>query len=248
MKIYTYYFIFSCLIFFVTGCSEDTIDDNGLGNITGIVVEEGTNDPVANVKISTNPVSSTVFSNEDGKFTLNNVPTGDYSIQAKKDGLQTNFEGANVLANTTVEVVFEMQKETAGNKQPSIPTAVSPEDNASGVTVPVKLSWDATDKDDDELTYTLQVRNTQDEKVILVEDIADTTYTVEGLQYDTQYFWQISASDGVNPEVYSPFYAFKTLEVSENRILFTRLINGNQVIFARDSEGEEAIQINIVKQ
>jgi hypothetical protein len=221
------------------GCSEDTIDEKGFGTISGTVVEEGTNEPVENARISTNPASSTVFTDESGKFTLSNIPADDYSVEARKEGLLAKFEGASVMANATVSVVFEMQQETAGNKQPSAPVAVSPQDNARDINVPVKFSWTSIDPDDDDLVYTLEIRNDKDEDVLRVEEIEDTTYTVEGLQYNTKYFWQVTASDDVNPDVLSSIYSFNTLDVSENRILFTRIVNGNSVIFARNSEGIE---------
>ena len=223
----------------VTACSEDTIDDTGFGTITGTVVEDGTNEPVENARISTNPASSTVFTDENGNFTLDNIPADDYSVEARKDGLLTKFEGVSVITNATVSVVFEMQQETAGNKQPSAPMAVSPEDNARDITVPVKFSWVSSDPDDDDLVYHLEIRNDKDEEVLRVEEIVDTTYTVEGLEYNTKYFWQVTASDDVNADVLSPIYAFNTVDASENRILFTRIINGNSVIFSRNNEGVE---------
>ena len=55
------------------GCSEDTIDGYVTGDLTGKVVKEGSNDPIENVRISTNPTSSTVFTNAEGEFVLENI-------------------------------------------------------------------------------------------------------------------------------------------------------------------------------
>lgn len=236
MKKFTY-ILSLAVIFLASACSEDTLDETGFGTITGTVVEEGTNEPVQNARISTNPASSTVFTDEDGNFTLSNIPADDYSVEARKEGLITKFEGASVMADATVNVVFEMQKQTAGNRQPSTPTAVAPEDNAQEIAIPAQLSWTSTDPDNDNLVYALEIRNDKDEEILRVEEITDTTYTVEGLEYNTRYFWQVTASDGINSDVLSPFYAFRTMDVSESRILFTRVIEGNNVIFARDSQG-----------
>lgn len=233
------YILSLAVIFIASACSEDTLDETGFGTITGTVVEEGTNEPVENARISTNPASSTVFTDENGSFSLKDIPADDYSVEARKEGLITKFEGASLMPDAVVNVVFEMQQETAGNKQPSAPAAVSPEDNAQDINVPVEFSWTSADPDDDDLLYTLEIRNDKDEEVLRVEEIKDTTYTVEGLRYNTKYFWQVTASDDINPDVLSPIYAFNTLDVSENRILFTRIINGNSVVFARNSEGNE---------
>ena len=235
-------YILIALVFpaFLLGCSEDTIDDTGLGTITGKVVEEGTNQPVENARISTNPASSTVFTDENGDFVLNDIPAEDYSVEARKEGLLTQFQGASVMADATVNVIFEMQTETSGNRPPGTPTAVSPVDKAQGVEIPVVFTWTATDPEEDDLTYQLEIRNDQDEEIFLFNNIQDTTYTVEGLDYGAKYFWQVRASDDVNQEVLSPLYSFRTMDVPENnRILFTRIIGGNSVIYARDMEENE---------
>ena len=233
--------IFITLIVIISflGCSEDTIDDTGLGTITGSVVREGTNEPVENAKISTNPSSSTVFTDENGEFILANIPAGDYSVEARKEGLLTQFEAASVLANTRINVIFEMQRETAGNKPPTTPEAIYPIDNAEGVALTTDFKWSATDPEEDELIYDVEIRNEQDEEILLFEDITDTTFTVEGLNANSKYFWQVSASDEVNPEVLSPIYSFTTADFPEGRILFTRTIGGNNVIFSRDNDGNE---------
>ena len=239
MKIKIYTTVVLSLMFFFISCSEDTLDDSGFGTITGTVVEEGSNEPVENARISTNPSSSTVFTDEKGEFVLENVPAGEYSVEARKNSFLSQFEGASVMTNASVNVVFELEKETAGNKPPSAPVAVSPADNEKGLSIPVKLSWTSTDVDDDELTFALEIRNDKDEEILLVEDIEDTTYTVENLDYNTRYFWQVAASDGINSQVLSPLYAFRTMDVSSSRILFTRQIGGNNVIFAVDNDGNE---------
>ena len=42
-------------------CNEDKIGENEFGTLKGKVVASGSNAPLENVRIATNPVSSTVF-------------------------------------------------------------------------------------------------------------------------------------------------------------------------------------------
>lgn len=227
-------------VLFFSGCSEETIDDIGSGTITGVVVEEGTNEPVENARISTNPATSTVFTDENGEFILKGIPPEDYAVQAQKESFLTQIETATVTADGSTNVIFELRDETAGNDPPVTPEAIFPEDNASAIAPPVTFVWNSADPENDDLSYQLEIRNAQDERVVMFEDIADTTYTVEGLDYNSKFFWQITASDDINPEVLSPLYSFRTKDVPEDsRILFTRQINGNSVIFTRNEEGEE---------
>ncbi len=220
-------------------CSEDTIASFGTGTITGKVVKNGENEPLENVKVSTSPASSTVFTDENGDFVLNDVPEGEYSVQAKKDGYLTQFEGASVLVSAEVNVIFEMLPEGANNRQPAVPQAVFPADNAQAQALEIDFSWIGSDPEMDALSYELELRNDINNDVLTYSNIPDTTFTVSGLNFGYKYFWQIKASDDINEPVLSSVYSFKTLKIPNNRIFYVRRENGNSIIFTRDENGNE---------
>ena len=230
-------FIFLLLAVSFIGCSEDTIGAFGNGTITGKVVKDGRNEPIENVKISTNPASSTVFTDEDGNFTLKDVAEGEYSVQAKKEGLLTKFEGVSLRQSSEVNVIFELKPETANNRQPSAPVAIYPLDKATDMDLKVDFIWSATDPENDSLTFALELRNNINNTILNFKDIKDTTYTVEGLNYGYKYFWQITVSDSINEPVLSPVYSFETIDNPSGRFLFVKRVDGNNVIFSGDDEG-----------
>lgn len=221
-------------------CSEDTIDDSATGTLTGTVVLQGSNEPVVNARISTNPVSSTVFTDNNGDFVITDISAGNYSVQAQKDSLIAQFEAVTIVSNATANVVFEMQPQSALNEAPLTPNLISPNDNSTGLSNSVTFTWSSSNtEDEDDINYTLKIRKADNTEILEFEDITDTTFTVDGLAYGTTYFWQVKASDNVAPVVWSEVYSFTTEGFPETRILFTRLINGNNVIFALDAQGNE---------
>ncbi|MBQ4820507.1 carboxypeptidase regulatory-like domain-containing protein [Aquimarina sp. MMG016] len=224
-------------------CSEDTIDLTGFGSVKGIVVKAGTNEPLENVKISTNPGTSTVFTDADGEYHILNVPSGNYSLSAQREGLLAEFESISVIANNELEIVFEMDIETAGNRPPEAAVLDAPADNASEQPIEVKLVWTGKDPDDDTLTYTVSLRNDENSEVELFENITDTTYTLTNLNYGVKYFWQVISSDDINDPVNSASFAFETQNAPNNRIVFTRLVDGNSVIYSADEAGGTLIQL-----
>lgn len=226
------------LIFFIS-CSEDKLDLTSRGTITGKAVTIGDNIPMENVKISTNPVTSIVFTDAQGEFEITDVPIDNYSVQAEKEGFLTQFEGISMIDDGTVNVVFEMEIETANNRPPNAAELISPEDNAINQEVEVELVWSGSDDDGDVLTYSLEVLNDQNSEVLEFTNITDTTYTVSGLKYGTKYFWQVSSSDDINEPTLSDIYAFETLPFPDNRYFYVRKVNGNNVIFSSDIEGNE---------
>lgn len=235
---FKYIFLSLFLLIFIN-CSEDKISLTGTGKITGIAVTLGDNEPMENVKISTNPSTSTVFTDAEGNFEIDEVPVNEYSVQAEKTGFLTQFEGITVTEDGTVNVIFEMDIETANNRPPNAPELISPEDNATDLEVEVELVWSGSDPDNDELTYGLQILNDQNSEVLEFSNISDTTYTVTGLLYGVKYFWQVSASDNINDATLSDVFSFETLDFPDNRYFFVRKINDNNVIFSSDEDGNE---------
>ncbi|MFD2565168.1 carboxypeptidase regulatory-like domain-containing protein [Aquimarina rubra] len=233
--------IFTLLM--ISSCSEDTIDLEGLGAVKGRVVAVGTNEPLENVKISTNPSSSTVFTDANGEYLIENIPSGDYSLSAQREGLLAQFEAISVIADRELEIVFEMDIETAGNRPPDAAVLDSPADNSVDQPLEVTLVWTGSDPDDDTLTYTVTLRNDENSDVEIFENITDTTYTLTNLSYKVKYFWQVSSSDGINDSVNSSIFAFETMSPPNNRIVYTRSVNGNGVIYSANEQGDTEIQL-----
>ncbi|WP_224484878.1 carboxypeptidase-like regulatory domain-containing protein [Robertkochia aurantiaca] len=245
MKTYTFICLL-CIALLSPGCEEETIDVSGEGNLTGRVVSSGENTPLENVKISTNPVTTTVFTDAEGNFAIENISIGEYSVQAELEDFVTAFEAANVIEGETVNVVFELDSVSAKNLVPLKPVLLSPADKEEGLSTDITFVWSSSANDDDDIEYTLTLRNglTNEEQVF--EKLTDTTTTVSNLGIGVNYFWQVKADDGVNETVSSDIAGFTTLDISANRVLFTRNIDGNNVIYSAPDaqaaqEGEEKV-------
>ncbi len=239
MKTKFKYLYLSLLLILFINCSEDKISLTGTGTLTGKAVSVGDFVPLENVKISTNPTSSIVFTNALGEFEIQDLIVDDYSVQAEKDGYLTQFEGINITDNSVVNVIFEMDVETANNRPPDAPILDTPADNAVDIETEVQLIWSGSDPDGDEITYSIEILNDLNSEILEFTNITDTTYTVSGLQYGAKYFWQVAATDDINAPTLSDVYSFETLQFPNNRFVFVRKINGNNVIFSGDEDGNE---------
>lgn len=218
-----------------TGCEEEILDLESKGTIKGRVVQDVTFIPLENVKISTNPTSNTVFTDSNGEFTLS-APVGQYAVQAQKDGFLVSFESATVERGDELQIVFELKLETANNRAPAAPTAVTPVDGATNIAAITTIAWETTDVDDDDLTYTLELRNANTNTIQRFEDLTENSKEVT-LAYGTSYFWQVTASDGINNAVNSAVFNFTTAAFPTNRFLFVKKENGNNVIYSGNGAG-----------
>ena len=220
-------------------CSEETLDESGFGTVKGRVVQAITFEPIANAKVSSNPNSSSVFTDVDGYYTIENIKTGDYAFEARKDGYIAKFEAGTVVKDLVIEVIFELEPVEEINQSPTTPVLLTPTDNATDMSLSVNLTWQSTDVELDPLTYKVTLRNDITNEITVFEDITTASYTLTGLNYSTNYFWEVSVSDGINPEVNSLTQSFRTLEFPNARYLFTRKIGDNNVIFTADDAGNE---------
>lgn len=231
-----------CFLIAMVGCSEERLGESSSGTITGTVIADGTNEKLENVKISTQPSTSTVFTNSNGVFTIENVIDKNYSVQADLDGYISQFEVANVSNGITVELVFEMQLEETANTPPSIPELLFPENNAVDLPNEVTFLWSSMDENEnDEVNYTITLYNDSNEDVKIFESITDTTFTVQNLLSATRYFWQVAANDDVNESVQSALFNFQTIAPLQTDILFVKKVNGNNVIFSGTDDDEAPI-------
>jgi hypothetical protein len=227
------------LLVSMVSCSEEKVTGEEFGTIEGKVVSALNFLPLANAKVFSSPNSSIVFTDEDGKFTVSNVKIGDYSFEAQKDGYITKFESVTVNTDKTTNVVFEMKLSTTNNKPPAAPVLVSPADNAINQALELNLTWTATDPEKDSLKYEVILRKDSNSDVVVYSDITKPNYTLKGLTYSTKYYWQVSVSDGVNPNVLSAVRTFTTTVFPNGRFLFVKKENDNNVIYSGNENGDK---------
>lgn len=220
------------ILLVMVGCSEDTVDFEPTGTITGSVISSIDQEALSNVEISTNPSSSTVFTDSNGDFVINNVLAGSYAVQADAGGFETAFESVTVTGDNISSVAFQLQPSQDDNLSPTAPILVFPEDGADDVELEVVLEWDAFDPEGDELEFIVELRNGTTSEIEMFEVVGDSTLTVTNLNLSTSYFWQVIASDGNNAQVSSSISVFTTLESPSNPLLFVREMSGNNVIFS----------------
>ncbi len=232
--------------FVFKSCSEDTISPILKGKMTGKVVASKDFTPLENVKITLTPGNNTTFTDEKGLFVFEEIEAKDYSVNATKDGYLKNIQSATVKKDDEVNVIFEMDIETALNKAPEAPVLLTPKENEEVQELEVELKWQTTDPDKDTIYYSLEIKSNLDNDIFIVEDLTDTVYKLSNLKYGAKYFWQVSASDKINKKVLSSIGSFAVRPTPENRYFYVRKEEtGNNCIYSASLEGDTPI--NLVK-
>jgi len=242
MKKQLTYSILFFLLVMITSCQEKTFEPEVFGSLFGEVLLNSDNTPLENVKISTNPPTSSIFTDDAGRFALENVPTNSYTIRAEKDGLITSVESVTVYENQTANVIIEMVPDTMDSQTPDAPFDPTPASGSIDQPVDLTLFWSSFDLDGDALLFDVILYNSdQTQSMTLASAVPDSMLEVT-LEYNTTYFWQVSASDGFNDPVFSEVWSFTTEPFPDHRFLFAREVSGKYEIFSSDEEGT-AIQL-----
>ncbi|MFC1924461.1 S8 family serine peptidase, partial [Chloroflexota bacterium] len=80
------------------------------GAITGCVTDAGTELPIEGAEVSDGIRTTT--SGIDGNYSIADVPAGDYTVTAFKDGYNTSFCGVSVISDETTTADFALIEET----------------------------------------------------------------------------------------------------------------------------------------
>lgn len=231
-------YILSFLAVLSLGCSEDTVDVDRQGRLTGTITEKGTNLPLENVKVTTNPASTTVRTDADGNFVIPEILVDDYSVQAELQDFRTAFQAVEILENLTSTVEIEMEATSDTPEPPTVPELVSPADGAEDVPLNVDFVWNPSTSTATDLTYTLELRNGATNEFTSYEIENDTMFSVENLQIATNFFWQVKVNDGENDPVASEVSSFTTISLPNNPFLFVKEEGDNSVIYSGDRDDE----------
>ncbi len=220
----------SAIILTLVSCREEPINPIALGDLFAQVIIESNSEPLVDASVTTNPPTTSLVTDAEGRFVLEDVASGTYSLRIEKDGYVTKLESISILPNQAVNAVIRMVPDSLDNKSPEIPTLIFPLDGAE-INLQEEFIWSATDADKDELKYELIIFNAdQSEAISFAEGITDTMILVDILDYGRSYFWQIVVSDGLE-EVYSQVYPFSVQNIPDFRFSFAQKVDNQFQIF-----------------
>lgn len=102
------------------------------------------------------------------------------------------------------------------NNMPDQPQNVSPDNDATDVSLNTSLNWTCSDPDGDPLTYTVRFGPNSPPYTIVAENYQQTTIDVGPLEYNTQYYWYVVAYDNNDNSRQGLVWNFTTEELAGN--------------------------------
>ena len=133
------------------GCDDETVGPETRGTLTGTVESAETNAPIPRANVTTSPPSQSVLTGEDGTFSLDNIPTGNYTVTASKSDFGSRSVTVRVEEGQTSSASILLEPEN-GAEADSLSAKVTKWVND-------RIDRDTTDADSVFVDVTYRVQN-----------------------------------------------------------------------------------------
>lgn len=94
------------ILFIIISCSQDSLENNEkprYGEITGVVADRATGNPISVVQITLNPTGRSTVTGTDGSYNFQNIEPGEYTVFTDKLGYRKTENYTTVVAGQTAE-------------------------------------------------------------------------------------------------------------------------------------------------
>ncbi len=166
--------------------------------------------PVAGVKVTTLPSTLESISNEDGKFYLDNIGSGEYIVKLQLKDHYDAYLPAEVLAGKKNEIMGTILPYDPKNLPPLAPNKPYPQNNGSIYDTALVIAWTCSDPDSNPIYYDVYFsEQNPPRKCIKFAQREKTNVKIVGLKTGTTYYWQVKVRDYPGAEVFSDVWNFK---------------------------------------
>ena len=108
------------------------------------------------------------------------------------------------------------------NRPPLAPYNPSPSNGAVAGDTSVTLIWDSYDPDQDIMTYDVYFGTNTNLTTRVVAKQAETSFRIEGLSYDTTYYWKVVPKDNRGAKMEGPVWEFNIQEPPKQAMVLVK--------------------------
>lgn len=200
-----------------TSCEDEKVDIEHFGELSGIVYDGETNQPLAGALIATSPASSSVLTTPEGEFSFNKVFTGEVSVTARKKDYISSTIIVSVFDGETTQMSMILQKDEKDYGSVTIYDPV-PGNGAVNQLNSFTMEWkvDQT-KSDISLVYDVYLfKSNSGTQTVVGESLTQKEVVVDNLDNNTTYYWYVVAKYDGNIVANGPTWSFKTGDNTDN--------------------------------
>lgn len=112
MKIKFGSFLLVCamLLCITTSCSDDLVDYDVFGSISGTVIDLDSGNPIQQATVTLSPSGYNTYTGYDGTFEFVDLDARQYTVTVQKTGYITNRKTVTTIAGGNVDISLTLQK------------------------------------------------------------------------------------------------------------------------------------------
>jgi len=206
-------FIYVILLFLLAGCEEQKLDIPKYGSLSGVILDGDDYSPLEGVLVSTSPASSTMLTDAEGRFEIQKVAEGEVAVTARKKDFLSSSVSVSVYEKENTDLTFFLLKDERDVGWVTIYDPV-PGNGAVDQNTSFTFQWKVDQQNKDKkLEYTVYIfESNSTVQQIVGENLTSTEVVVNGLKFDTTYFWYVVAKYEGSKVANSPTWTFKTTQ------------------------------------
>ena len=213
------------------------------GQLSGILRDAITQSSVTGASLTTKPATTVLLTDAEGAFRLDSLATGTYTLYVEKVGYQPDSVAVAITESkpTNIQLMLTPQ---VGNAT-TVPVAPFPAQDAEGQPTELTLAWQSVNSQPDAaIRYDVVLYRADDPAgQTVATNLTDTSFSVSGLEYETTYFWQVTAQDLQGQRTASALWNFRTESFPETVFLYTQRVEGDYEIFSANAERDRIIRL-----
>jgi len=238
-----FFLLLTAVVLLFYGCKEEKLDVYATGILDGTVMDFTSEDNLSGAILTTNPPTVSVATDSTGYFIFKTIEVGDYNLIARKNGFISESVSVSVKQDKTTSVVVLLERSSEYNDPPVFDDSFTPSNGQTGQLVDLTLSWSAVDpNEEDSLVYKVVLYESNKSESMVFEDIEESFIEVEGLRFNTVYFWQVTASDPYI-SVQSELLSFRTMPLPDNPIMYATKTENGYEIYSSDTAQSNLVRL-----
>ena len=162
------------------------------GSIQGQVKTSVGDSLVVGARVETAPATSSVTTDQQGRYAILHVLPGQYAVTATKTGYNPGHTSVSVIAGQATTADIRLTN-VLTNTPPYEPVLLFPDDAAANQPGTLTLRWSAKDPDGDPLSYDVYLDTLLPPVAQIATSQIDTTHTLARLHGATTYYWRVVA-------------------------------------------------------
>lgn len=204
-------FIYAILLLLLAGCEEQKLDIPKYGSLSGVILDGDDYTPLEGVLVSTSPASSTMLTDAEGRFEIQKVAEGEVAVTARKKDFLSSSVSVSVYEKENTDLTFFLLKDERDVGWVTIYDPV-PGNGAVEQNTSFSFQWKVDQQNKDKkLEYTVYIfESNSTVQQVVGENLSSTEVVVNGLKFDTTYFWYVVAKYEGSKVANSPTWTFKT--------------------------------------